>query len=208
MFYRPMSKILSQIIRGRMLHSIAMSMSTILNDTNHRKYRMYHCSAIFLSYVIRPSVMCHGSSHTNGVYINGRLHMWYIVFVWSLVRGFTASRDPYLNLASAIIQWGLSPALLWHTVSGPGRCCPFRDRAPVNFIHGCHIFGYAALTCLWHGVPVWWRRLHHIWNANMADFILGINPVMVFRAWPICEEITCYLGNNTMISSLSIERQL
>ena len=42
----------------------------------------------------------------------------------------------------------------------------------------------------------------------LPDFIMGINPFGVFCAWPFWAEEIGYLGNNTLISSLSIDRQL
>ena len=53
-----------------------------------------------------------------------------------------------------------------------------------------------------------WRHIHSIWNTNMADLTLGINPIGIFCAWPIMAEVNRYLGNNTVISSLSINRHL
>ena len=44
-----------------------------------------------------------------------------------------------------------------------------------------------------------------IWPHN---FILGINPVMIFCDGTNWAEVTRYLENNTMISSLSTDRQL
>ena len=42
----------------------------------------------------------------------------------------------------------------------------------------------------------------------LPDFILGISSVRIFCAWPIWAEVTSYLGNDTVVSSLIIDRQL
>ena len=55
------------------------------------------------------------------------------------------------------------------------------------------------------------RRRHvttfeiQIW---LPDFILGINPLRIFCAWPNWAEVICYLANDTVVSSLFIDRQL
>ena len=38
----------------------------------------------------------------------------------------------------------------------------------------------------------------------LPDFIWRINSFRVFCAWPVWAEVTCYLGNNTVISSSPI----
>ena len=42
----------------------------------------------------------------------------------------------------------------------------------------------------------------------LPDFILGLNPFRTFYAWPRGAEVARYLGNDTVISSLSTDRQL
>ena len=42
----------------------------------------------------------------------------------------------------------------------------------------------------------------------LPDFILGITPFRIFVTWPVKAEVTHYLQTKTVISSLSIDRQL
>ena len=42
----------------------------------------------------------------------------------------------------------------------------------------------------------------------LPDFIMGMNQFSNLTAWPIWAEVTCYTGNKTKNSSLSIDRQL
>ena len=42
----------------------------------------------------------------------------------------------------------------------------------------------------------------------LPDFILGINPFGIFLAWPVCPDVTSDIRNNTVVSSLSIDRKL
>ena len=51
-------------------------------------------------------------------------------------------------------------------------------------------------------------HLHLKYKSMDAWFFLGINLARIFCAWPIWAEVTHYPGNNTMISPLSINRQL
>ena len=46
---------------------------------------------------------------------------------------------------------------------------------------------------------------HCLWITNKADFILVINPFRIFSAWRVWPEVAHYLGNNTVVSSLSVD---
>ena len=52
---------------------------------------------------------------------------------------------------------------------------------------------------------VYRRHLHYFKvQAWLPDFIMGIIPFRIFCAWPFWAEIIRYLGNNRVISSLSV----
>ena len=87
----------------------------------------------------------------------------YIFFVVSLSKLLNNQfvRECGLNLADTVMQRSMfhfghsqhcySGALL----SGSGHCCPFRVRAPVDFLHGRTIIGCGDFV-LCQGVLGWW----------------------------------------------------
>ena len=139
-----------------------------------------------IDYVIRSCILCHGGSHASGACLNGNLHTKSIVFKWSLVHDHYQRlylmwptsvfvRECGLNLADAIMQRSMSHfgrcrycysgALL----SESGHCCPFRVRAPVDFLHGRPVIGLRGFV-LCQGVTERWPLTCHVVICNRCHF--------------------------------------
>ena len=105
-----------------------------------------------------------------------------------------------------INQWACYNRIWWWS---PMPCEKHGPRDGRGF---CRNWGPRAIFFTRHGRP-WsnptWITFTiieiQIW---LPDFLLVINPIRIFCAWPIWTEVTRFLGNNTMISSLSIDRPL
>ena len=61
--------------------------------------------------------------------------------------------------------------------------------------------------CRWPGDDKGKQSLEVFSSVYLVHYLFG-DPLRILCVWPIWAEVTCYLGNDTVISSLSIDRQL
>ena len=142
---------------------------------------------MFSCYCVIPScVICHGGSHASSACLNENLHTKFIVFKWSLVHYHYSLtwptsvfvRECGRNLADAVLQRSMSHfgrcrhcysgALL----SGSGHCCPFRVRAPVDFLRRRSIIGLRGFVFC-QRVPERWPYL----KRPRCNYTPGFNEI-------------------------------
>ena len=130
--------------------------------TNHT------CHWYYYYYVIRSCVICHGGSHASGACLMGisirnplfssdrlctTINYSYLTWPTSVF-----VRECGLNLADAVMQRSMfhfgrcRHCYFGALLSGSGHYCPFRVRAPVDFLHGRTIIGLRKFCPLSRGV--------------------------------------------------------
>ena len=190
--------------------SATMHQSHISQCTNpiSRNAPMHHfvtemCPCVHISVIKRCIVVGYWLMHRGicetGILALEKVHLIHKIYMQMSTSTFIpfASKCPFLNQTQC-----LHPNYMWtgHNDKYPTLQSLVAMETSANWLAREHLVSLDARnedTFTTFEIQIW-----------LPEFILGIHSVRIFCAWPFCAEIIRYLGNDRVVSSLIIDRQL